>query len=95
MNKVICQIFRSPKKEGMYLYVEKAKGLNDVPAELLEQFGKPQPALVLLLGKDRTLAGADAEKVLAAIADKGFYLQIPPPEDSYMQEINLHNSKLV
>lgn len=95
MSKLICQIFRSPKEEGMYLYVEKAKGLSEVPEALLELFGKPQAALVLLLDKDRSLVGADAEKVLAAISDRGFYLQMPPPKESYMQEVNIHNSKLV
>ncbi len=94
MKKLICEIFRSPKEEGLYLYVDKAKGLVDVPEALLEKFGTPQSAMTMLLDGNRKLAKADSKKVLAAIDEHGYYLQLPPPKDAYMQEVNHHNSKL-
>ena len=76
--KVLCQVFRSSRKQEMYLYVEKARGLVDVPESLMTQFGEPEEVMTLLLDEDRKLARADAKEVLANIADQGFYLQMPP-----------------
>ncbi len=76
--KRICTIYRSSRREGMYLYVDKKDDLAKVPEALLEQFGKPQHAMVLLIDRDRKLARADAGKVLDAIAEHGYYLQMPP-----------------
>lgn len=76
--KIICQIYRSPKEEGMYLYVKKEEGLSRVPEELLKVFGKPQQAMVLLLTPGKKLAHASVEKVAESLDEKGFYLQLPP-----------------
>lgn len=93
--KTICSVYRSPKKEGMYLYVEKAKGLDDVPEALLQQFGKPEHAMVLVLQPEKKLARVDALAVLESLKDKGFYLQMPPvAEDDYMRVIHEKNSKI-
>lgn len=78
--KRICQIFRSPRRAEMYLYVDKARGLADVPEVLLQQFGEPQPVMVLALDDGRRLARAQASEVLASIAQRGFFLQMPPAE---------------
>lgn len=94
MDKILCEIYRSPNKEGLYLYVPKAKGLTEVPAELLLMFGKPQLSLTLFLSPERRLARVDIAKVLLGLAEKGFYLQLPPPPEGYMTEVNRHNDKL-
>jgi uncharacterized protein YcgL (UPF0745 family) len=64
----------------MYLYVDKRTGLSSVPESLLAGFGEPAHAFDLLLDQGRKLARADAPKVLQAIEEKGFYLQMPPSE---------------
>ena len=94
--KVICQIFRSPKEEGMYLYVKKEEGLTKVPEELLKLFGKPQPAMVLLLTSEKKLARVSVEKVAESLELQGYYLQMPPrnEQDPEMQEMRAKNSKL-
>ncbi len=74
----ICEVFRSPRREGMYLYVDKAEGLARVPEHLRQVFGEPESALVLHLKPERKLARADAADVLAALEEPGFYLQMPP-----------------
>ena len=76
--KLLCQVFRSPRKEEMYLYVDKAHGLVDVPEVLMTQFGEPEAVMTLILDSQRKLARADTAEVLADIAEKGFYLQMPP-----------------
>ena len=74
----LIEIFRSSRKEEMYLYVDKAQGLEKVPEVLLKQFGEPQPAMTLLLTPDKKLARANAAEVLDKIESEGFYLQMPP-----------------
>jgi uncharacterized protein YcgL (UPF0745 family) len=64
----------------MYLVVDRARGLADVPEPLLKRFGEAEPSIVFLLGPDRSMARAEAGAVLEAIAAQGFYLQMPPPE---------------
>jgi uncharacterized protein len=76
----ICQIFRSPRKPEMYLYVDKAEGLEQVPEALLAQFGEPLPVMVLALDASRKLARAQAADVLEKIASQGFFLQMPPTD---------------
>lgn len=93
---VICQIYRSRKEEGMYLYVKKAQGLSIVPEVLLKRFGRAEPAMVLSLTADKKLARADIAKVLAALDEPGYYLQMPPSiaPDAQAEKIQQHNSKL-
>ena len=40
-KRIICSIYRSKKKDEMYLYVDKTKALSLVPEALLVMFGKP------------------------------------------------------
>jgi uncharacterized protein YcgL (UPF0745 family) len=78
LDSVLCQVFRSPRREGMYLYVDRGEGLARVPEALLQRFGVPEPALVFRLDGERRLARASARDVLNALAEQGFYLQMPP-----------------
>ncbi|USD22323.1 YcgL domain-containing protein [Microbulbifer variabilis] len=92
--KVLCDIYRSPKKEEMYLYVDKREGTARVPKNLLELFGSPQHVTTMLMTPERKLARANADKVLQEVRVQGYYLQMPPVADSEMREIALKNSKL-
>ena len=94
--KIICQIYRSTKEEGMYLYVKKEEGLTRVPEELLKLFGTPQAAMVLLLTPEKKLARVSVEKVAENLNTQGYYLQMPPRNelDAEMQEMRSKNSKL-
>ncbi len=76
--KNLCEVFRSSRKEEMYLYVNKARGLEDVPEVLLKQFGEPESVMMLVLDSSRKLARANTEEVLAAIEEQGYFLQMPP-----------------
>lgn len=86
-GKLLCEIFKSPRKDEMYLYVDKRRGLADVPEALLERFGTPVAALTLILDPDKPLARADAAEVMAAIEEKGFYLQMPPAKEEYLLDL--------
>jgi uncharacterized protein YcgL (UPF0745 family) len=75
---VLCQIYKSPRKEEMYLYVDMARGLEHVPEPLLARFGEPEKVMIINLTPQQKLARADAVEVLARIEEEGFYLQMPP-----------------
>jgi uncharacterized protein YcgL (UPF0745 family) len=78
----LVTVFRSTRVVDMYLYVAESEGLERVPQELLQRFGSPVQAMNLQLTTERKLARADAAAVIESIADRGFYLQLPPnPED--------------
>lgn len=64
----------------MYLIVDRARGLADVPEALLGRFGRAEASLVFRLDAQRHLAHAEAPVVLEAIERQGFYLQMPPVE---------------
>lgn len=81
MTKVLCNIYKSRRKEETYLYVSLKDDLSKVPEVLLETFGRPELVTKLIITAERKLARADVTKVLAAIEEKGFYLQLPPPKE--------------
>ncbi len=94
MTRTLCDIYRSRKKEGLYLYVSRKHGLECVPEHLLQLFGRPELATTLLLTAEKKLARVDVERVLQAMEEPGYFLQMPPQAEDYMQAVNQHNSKL-
>jgi uncharacterized protein YcgL (UPF0745 family) len=86
-RKLLCEIFKSPRQDEMYLYVDKRNGVQDLPAALLEHFGKPEPVLTMILTADKRLSRAKAADVMAAIDEKGFYLQMPPAKEKYLLDL--------
>ncbi len=83
---MICVIYRSPKRDQTYLYVEKKGDFSRVPEVLLKTFGEPQFSMMLSLSERKKLANADIEKVKIALKEQGFYLQVPPPVESLINE---------
>ncbi|PSW18738.1 YcgL domain-containing protein [Photobacterium sanctipauli] len=83
---MLCAIYKSPKKDSTYLYINKKDDFSAVPESLMKTFGTPQFVMVLKLEGERKLAQADIEKVKAALADTGYYLQVPPPIPNLLAE---------
>lgn len=77
----LVKVFRSQKHGDMYLFVDAVEQFERVPRSLRERFGPAVEAMELELTSDRTLARVAATEVLTAIADQGFYLQLPPQVD--------------
>ncbi len=90
----LCDVYKSQKEQGLYLYVLRQTGLDDVPEALLKKFGTPALVTSIPLTPNRQLARCTSEQILEAIAAQGFYLQLPPRPDEYMGVINRHNTKL-
>ncbi|WP_318836983.1 MULTISPECIES: YcgL domain-containing protein [unclassified Providencia] len=81
---MICAIYRSPKRDQTYLYIEKKDDFSRVPDELLAQFGTPQFAMLVSLDKREKLANADLAKVKSDLIEVGYYLQFPPPVENLL-----------
>lgn len=76
------EVWKGSLVEEMYLYVDPARGMADVPEPLLQRFGTLSRIFVIPLTPDRRLARAKAADVLAQIEAVGYYLQMPPPAES-------------
>lgn len=81
---MLCAVYRSLRKEGTYLYVEKRDDFSKVPAPLLQTFGKPELVTLINLAKREHLAQIDINKLRAALTEQGFYLQLPPPPENLL-----------
>lgn len=90
--KKIVDIYRCKKKDGAYIYMEKGVAIDSLPKALLEQTGALELAMTMLLTPEKKLARADISRVLESLENQGFYLQMPPVAESYMQQIQ--NDKL-
>lgn len=77
---MLCSVYRSPRKEGMYLYVPKQNPFAKVPEVLLQTFGEPGHVMDLELTPERRLARANAPDVINGLRENGYYLQMPPHE---------------
>ncbi|WP_339487904.1 YcgL domain-containing protein [Pseudomonas sp. EL_65y_Pfl2_R95] len=85
--KRICNIYKSPKRNEMYLYVLKSDELKRVPESLLVAFGTPTLAFSMILTPERALAREDIHQVLENLDKQGYHLQMPPQEEDYIQHL--------
>jgi uncharacterized protein YcgL (UPF0745 family) len=74
-----CYVYKSLKKDLFYLYVDKKDDFSSVPEELLWNFGELKFVLQLELAPERKLAKEDSRKVIESLREKGFFVQLPPP----------------
>ena len=81
--KILCDVYKSSRKENLYLYVDAQEGLARVPEELLKQFGEPRKTLSFELTGERRLATEDAPTVLANLKSRGYHLQLPPADERF------------
>jgi uncharacterized protein YcgL (UPF0745 family) len=73
-----CFIYKSLKKEELYLYLDKKDDFSALPDGLLQSVGILQFVMELDLTPTRKLARENSEKVLSQLQEKGFFVQLPP-----------------
>lgn len=77
-----CDIFKSSKKDEMYLYVphkeNQEQALQDVPPAVLTAFGQATFVMSLDLDENRKLARVNVLHVIDSLNEKGFFIQMPP-----------------
>ena len=75
---VNCWIYKSPKKDEMYLYISRQDCFDDVPEALLKRFGEPVFVMQLLLTAEKKLARENTRTVINNLHQQGYHLQMPP-----------------
>jgi len=83
---MLCAVYKSIRKTQTYLFIAKRDDFSPVPDLLLTQFGPPQLISLLKINLQTKFALADAAKVITAVADNGYYLQLPPPPVDHLKE---------
>ncbi|MCB1647678.1 MAG: YcgL domain-containing protein [Pseudomonadales bacterium] len=80
MSRILCDVYKSSIKADLYIYVNRAEGLDRVPEALLKQFGSPALALTFELHAERRMAREDPAVVMQNLAAHGYHLQLPPAD---------------
>ncbi|MCH1927014.1 YcgL domain-containing protein [Shewanella sp. C32] len=83
---MICAVYKSLRKADTYLFIKQKDKFEDVPKSLLDVFGQPKLVMLLPIEKRDHLGFADINKVKAALAEQGFYLQLPPPQINLLKQ---------
>lgn len=83
---MLCAIYKSARKAQTYLFVNKRDDFSSVPDGLMKTFGTPNLVTLINLATKEKLAMADLEKVKSNLIEKGFYLQLPPPQEDLLKE---------
>lgn len=83
---MLCVIYKSPKKAQTYLFIKQRDKFEDVPEALMAMFGTPTLVTIINLDNKDKLAMSDINKVRENLNDKGFYLQLPPPQEDLLKE---------
>lgn len=87
-----CFIYKSLKKDELYLYLNRKDDFSDIPEPLFKSLGQLEFVMELELTPERKLAREDAKKVIDSLNSKGFFVQLPPT--IVAESITLQNSKL-
>jgi uncharacterized protein len=86
-DKCLCEVFKSPRREEMYLWVDRRFVWESAPESLLDRFARPVSLMTLVLTPEKTLGRARATDVMTAIRENGYYLQMPPAREDYLLDV--------
>lgn len=75
-----CWIYKGQRRQETYLFLPSEDGTDQVPGLLLDQLGPLELVMELTLSPQQRLARANPIAVMEALRDRGFYLQLPPPD---------------
>lgn len=81
---MLCAIYKSIKKNETYLYVPKRDDFSRVPEPLMQMFGTPSLVMLFDLNGNKPLIRADKQEVQNKLKEQGYYLQMPPPQESLL-----------
>ena len=73
-----CFIYKSNKKEELYLYIGKQDDFSDIPEAILKSIGIPSFVMELEITPERQLAREKATDIIKGIEENGFFIQMPP-----------------
>ncbi len=77
-----CFIYKSLKKDYLYLYIAIQDDFSKIPEELLTSLGRLEFVMPLDITPERKLAREVATKVIESLTTKGFFVQLPPQKET-------------
>ena len=73
-----CFIYKSLKKQDVYLFLREQDGFDCLPRALQDSLGGMEFVFSLEITPERKLANADPVSVLNNLSKQGYFLQLPP-----------------
>jgi uncharacterized protein YcgL (UPF0745 family) len=77
-----CEVYRSNRKAGTYLFVADAEDLGNLPDDLKARLEPLEWVMAIDLAERDTLAATRPATVIDSIESRGFFLQLPPGEET-------------
>tara|TARA_Y100001934_G_scaffold71576_1_gene89114 strand:- start:2032 stop:2280 length:249 start_codon:yes stop_codon:yes gene_type:complete len=77
-----CEVYRSNRKAGTYLFVADAEDLGNLPDGLTARLEPLEWVMAIDLAKRETLAATRPAIVIESIESQGFFLQLPPGKET-------------
>ena len=77
-----CWVYKGSRRAETYLYLCDEGDTSRVPEALIEAMGTLELVMQVSLSRERKLARASAEQVMRDLTERGYYLQMPPAEQS-------------
>ena len=77
-----CEVYRSNRKAGTYLFVADAEDLGNLPDDLKARLEPLEWVMAIDLAERETLAATRPATVIDSIESQGFFLQLPPGEET-------------
>ena len=72
-------IYKSSKKDELYIYLAKKDDFSNVPQALYDSMGKePIFVMEIELSPEKQLAREDVMKVINSLQTQGYHMQMPP-----------------
>ena len=72
-----CFVYRSSKKDGLYVYLADEDGLEKLPNPVQKQLGEPEFAMTIDLSTRSSLGHEDITEVRKNLEHQGFHIQMP------------------
>lgn len=82
---MLCAVYKSSRKDETYLYVPGRDDFSKVPKALMQTFGLPIFLMIMPLKDGRKLARLEVAKLRNELNTKGYYLQLPPPQENLLK----------
>ena len=70
-----CFVYRSEKKQGMYLYLSTKDDFSCVPDSLMKLLGDVTFSFEFDLSKKRNLVKAESKEVMRVMKESGFFFK--------------------
>lgn len=75
---MLAHVYKSHRKADTYIYLAWRDDFDALPATVREPLGELSFVLAVELTPERRLAHVDAAQVRQQLAERGFFLQLPP-----------------